>query len=498
MRTSNSLKNIITTIIPFAIIGLLGFIKIRVFVNGLSNDIYSLNQLFFQIMGYLALADAGFGVILVQKMYKAFVEKDHDEISDLYSTTKIFFRRIGIFILVASIILSFFVGVFANVNVSNQYIQIVFIIFSFKNSIEYFMSAPRYVIQADQKMYKINLLVNFIKILESIVEIILVLCGVDYLYVLLPGIFIRIFINYVINKIIFKEYKWLTFNKKCNKNYLKDKYNLISQKIAGIFYSNTDIILISSFLNPIAVIVYTSYNYITKFITDIVFMLASAVTPSYANVINDSSDGKEYKLFNEMNIMFYFTASFVSAVLYALFDNFISLWVGKEYLINTIGLLLIIFILYRNISIRMMYVIINSLGLFKQTSKIILLEAALNIVLSIIGIFIFGINGVLLGTIVSTMLTTFWYFPLYIYKNVFHKKSTKYFLQYFACLLITAILIVVLHMFFQINAINFLMWVLYAIIYSVIIVIALFVIYYICFKSFRKFIARVKYFKLRK
>ena len=64
MRTNKSVKNIISIVIFNLLIGILGFAKVKVFVAGLSDDIYSLNQLFFQIFSYIAIADAGFGLIL--------------------------------------------------------------------------------------------------------------------------------------------------------------------------------------------------------------------------------------------------------------------------------------------------------------------------------------------------------------------------------------------------------------------------------------------------
>ena len=88
MRTKNSLKNIVSVVIFNLIIGILGFIRVRVFVNGLSNDIYSLHQLFYQIFGYIAIADIGFGLILNQKLYKAFAKNDLEEVNKIYSTSK--------------------------------------------------------------------------------------------------------------------------------------------------------------------------------------------------------------------------------------------------------------------------------------------------------------------------------------------------------------------------------------------------------------------------
>ena len=104
MRTKNSLKNIISVVIFNLIIGILGFIKVRVFVDGLSNDIYSLNQLFYQIFGYLTIADVGFGLILNKKLYSALAKNDKKEVNKIYSTSKKFYKYLGIGFIIISLI----------------------------------------------------------------------------------------------------------------------------------------------------------------------------------------------------------------------------------------------------------------------------------------------------------------------------------------------------------------------------------------------------------
>lgn len=484
MRTKNSLKNIISVTIFNLLIGILGFIKVRVFVNGLSNDIYSLNQLFYQIFSYITIADIGFGLILNQKLYKAFAKNDKDEINKIYSTSKKFYFYIGTSMFVIALIISFFVQYLTKANISSWYIQLVFIIFIIRNIVDYFFIAPRYVIDADQKNYKINHLVKGIKVIETIVEIILVLCHVNYLIILLPGIFITIVIDIYINKKIKTYYPWLKNNNKFDKKYLKGTKDLIYQRVSGLLNSNTDIILISAFINPLTVIIYTSYSYITKFVSDTIYIIASAITPSYANVVCKETPQKSYEVFKEINILFLFIASLVTIMFILFLNPLIELWVGKEYLTGKVALILFCVIAFQNIAMRAVMITINSKGLFKETKKATILETILNLIISIISVHKLGLIGVLLGTIISFLLSSFIQNATYIYKNIFKESAWKYFFTYTIVIFITAILTLILKRI-PVNITSVSSWIIYAVIFGLSLLLILFITFFIIFKSFR-------------
>ena len=273
-RTKNSFKNIFSVIIMNIIIGLIGFIKTKIFVSHLITDTYSINQLFYQIYSYITLADIGFGFIISKNLYKAFAKNDREEVNKIYSTSVKFYRIIGVSMFLISIILSFIVPVFTQANLDSTYIRLSFLLFVTRVIIDYFF-----------KSYKINYLLKAIKILESITEIILLLLGFDYLIILIPGIIITIIIDCIICKKVFKEYSWLKNTHTFNKKHLKGTKDLLSIKIAGILNTNTDIVLISTFINPLSVVIYSSYCYITTFITDTIYLIASATVPSFANLL---------------------------------------------------------------------------------------------------------------------------------------------------------------------------------------------------------------------
>ena len=497
MRTKNSLKNIVSVVIFNLIVGILGFIRVRVFVNGLSNDIYSLHQLFYQIFSYIAIADIGFGLILNQKLYRAFAKNDLEEVNKIYSTSKKFYNFIGTAMLIIALIISFFVQFLTKAEISPIYIQIVFIIFIIRNVIDYYFIAPRYVLEANQKLYKVNHLVRGIKILETIIEIILVLIGVNYLLILIPGIILTIIVDIYINKRIAKEYPWLHNDKTFDKKYLSGTKDVIYQKVAGLLNSNTDIILISTFINPISVIIYTSYTYITKFITDTIYTVSSAITPSYANVINKEEKEKGFSVFSELNIMFFFIASFVFIMLYGFLTSLITFWVGSEYIVNNCVLLLFCIIAFQMIADRAIIIIINSKGLFKETKVATILESIINLLLSLLLIHKLGIAGVLIGTIIAKLISSTILNPRYIYKNVFNNKPIKYYILYALIVSINILFVLAFNML-NLKIDSIFIWILYVIAFSILIFIILFIIYALIFKSFKLLIKRgIEFIKVK-
>lgn len=437
MRTQNSIKNIITTILPFVIIGILGFIKVKVFVAFLRDDLYSLNQLFYQIFSYLSLAEAGFGLFIIQKYYKLLASDDKTEIKKIFANSVAFFRLVGGFIVLASVGLSFFVHLLTRAETGRIYMQSIFLLFIIKNVIDYFMMAPRFLISADQKMFKINLWINAFRIIEIITEVALVYLQVDYLIVLIPGIIIKILANILINRIVYNEYDYVRHIKpSLDLSKLKGIGHIFTQRIVGIFHSNTDIVLISAFINPMTVVSYASYTYVTKFIFDITYMIASAINASFAHVVNNNKHNTR-KVFKDLETIFILEASVVFIVLYSFLNEIIRFWVGEKYLISGFSLWLLLLILYLQIVMRPLYMTVDSEGYFKETKKILIAEASINFIISILLINGLGLAGVLVGTFTSILVTSFWYLPGFIYKKTFNQSAGSFFARICANLILT-------------------------------------------------------------
>ncbi|BDP63407.1 hypothetical protein EfmJHP80_09030 [Enterococcus faecium] len=83
---------------------------------------------------------------------------------------------------------------------------------------------------------------------------------------------------------------------------------------------------------------------------------------------------------------------------------------------------------YRNTS----FVFIESFGLYWSQRKKPIIEAGVNLLLSLLLLIVFdmGINGVLIGTIGSSLGFVIWYEAFIIYKTVFEKRFIHFFLTF--------------------------------------------------------------------
>lgn len=490
MRKINAFKNFITYSIPYFLMIILGFVRIDIFIQQLGVEVYALNQLFLQLFSYLSLLEGGIGVLITQRYYQLFITDDKERIKNIYTYSSYFLRKMSLFILLIGVITSFALGYMTNNSLSLGYMQIVFILFILKSIIDYIMFSPRFVIGAEQKMYKINLIINGFLVIEAVLDIILLLNGFDYLFILIVGIIIKFVLNIVINKKIFKLYPWLTKVDKGKMEYIDGIRNVFTHKIVGVVFNNTDIILISSLLNPIMVVMYSSYNYIIKIIRDIIYMLSNSLTSSFGNVYYKENKETTVNIFEEINTLFLFLATFFSIVLYITINSFINIWLGQQFLLNSISLIFLISILFYSIARRTFIMTRDTVDLFKETRVVSIIEAMTNLLLSIILVKDYGISGILFATYIASLLTSFWYYPYYIYKKVFRNTNKifylKYLLKYFITYTLSILLALVGNYFYNLTPpLDYVTWFLKSTVYSTALLIFISGIYYNISSSFR-------------
>ena len=120
-RKENSIKNLLTSVVPYFVITLLGFTRVNAYINGLGEEVYALNQVFLQIFSYISIAEAGAGTLVTQLYYKALADKDKKQINIIFTSCKYVFRNISLIILFIGIVVSFFLKVLTNNNICLLY-----------------------------------------------------------------------------------------------------------------------------------------------------------------------------------------------------------------------------------------------------------------------------------------------------------------------------------------------------------------------------------------
>jgi len=119
-----------------------------------------------------------------------------------------------------------------------------------------------------------------------------------------------------------------------------------------------------------------------------------------------------------------------------LLNPFIKLWIGDTFLLSNEVVFVIIFNFYLMGIRRTLWVFTNTLGLFYHFRYMPFIEITINLIVSIVLLKKFGIVGVFLGTMVSTIVTYLIREPYVLYKNYFECPIQKYFIRYFIYMII--------------------------------------------------------------
>lgn len=432
MRTKKSIINLISNIISLLIISFGKFFLTKLFIQKLGSDINGLYQLFGQIVAYLNLAEGGVGTALTFSLYKPLAEKNIFKINNILSTVKRVYIYIGFTILAMSILLSPFLNSFINTNLGRKELGILFILYTFKISIDYFTNISRFLLQADQKEYKLNFIITIFKSLDMILQFYLLISGYSLYFILTKEIVIIFITNEFIKIKVKKEYKWLDLKTKikdysCLKN---TKYLIIHSLCSAVVY-NTDYILLGKFQNLKDITLYSSYLMLINFVLSIPLRAINSLGASLGNLIIENDLKKLKQVFLELFIMTFYIASICGIIMYYTITDFITLWLGKNFVINKISVLMLVLIFIHSLTRQPAGIIVNSAGLFKETRRSVIIEMVLNLSISLLLVKKYGIEGVILGTLLAHLFSNFWYYPLVCYKRVLKEKFRNYIKIYF-------------------------------------------------------------------
>lgn len=488
MRTKNSLLNFLTSIVPFAVFVVLGFLKVHVWQDHLDSNIYALNQLFFQIFAYLSIAEAGIGALVQKEYFKLLINEDRETICKYYTVSKKMLRKVCYVIMAGGIFISFFLKFLAKGNTLSQaYMQQVFLLFLIKSLVEYFMFAPRFVLTADQKLYKINFQMYLYKIIETLMETLLIYLGYSYVLVLCCSIFLRIIMNLRLNRIVEKEYSWLHTVHNVGSLKITGMQHVFIYKIVSAIQENIGALLISTFVNPISVIIYTNYKYITKYINDFVYQIGASLTSSLGNLLYGEKRESGYITFEMINTLFYFIASFLTISLGYCINPFICIWVGSDKLLDMVSLGCLLFVFFHNIARRPLYILKDVFALYKELQLISIIEAVLTVGMSYFLVLKLGIKGILIAGVLSILLTSFLYLPIVLYKKIF-KIFPWIDLSKYLCSVILSISFLWISFEFlpQISSEGIFSWIYSSCIYAIVVLVVLSIVFFILFRSFRQ------------
>lgn len=452
-RTLNTIKNTSLGLIAQLITICINFINRTIFIYFLGAEYLGLSGLFSNILSMLSLAELGIGVAISFSLYKPLSENDIRKTKALMNFYQLAYRIIGTVILALGLCLIPFLNVLIKERPAIPYFELIYILFLANTVISYFFTYKRSLLSADQKEYINTINRTVFAIIQSVGQFFVLLIFKNYLMYLLVVIVCTLLSNIRISHQCNKLYPYLKDNEekltpKETGVLIKYVGAQLSHKVGGIVVSGTDNILTTALVCNGLIIVglYSNYLLLINTIRSIITMFFTSVTASVGNLNAEGDTEKSKGIFNKMfflNMCFY---GITSSCVFNLANDFINIWVGKEYLLSSVIVLIMVTNYYMT-GMRQTCITFNTtLGLFWNDRFKPWIEAIINLLASIMLIRHFGFAGVLLGTLVSTLTTSFWVEPYILYKHGFEKKLVDYFARYLQYTLTTIFAAVISNM----------------------------------------------------
>jgi len=431
-RTKNSIMNILVGVGSQVIILILTFISRTIFINTLGAEYLGVNGLYTNILTVLSLAELGIGNVMIYSLYKPMAENNIDKIRSLLGYYRSLYSKISISIFSIGLFIVPFLGNIVNSDLDHDKLILYYVFFLANTAISYLVVYKTILINADQKNRIVRLVYTATVILRELIQIIVLIFFQNYLLFLFVMILSTVANNLVISS---KANSLYPFIKKIESK--KEKSNEIHEinqniksafvyKIGAVLMNNTDNILISIILGTVFVGYYSNYSMIVLAVQAIIGILIQAIFSSVGNLNAKEDKQKSFDFFNVLLFFFHFLTAVCSICFLLIFNDFIITWIGSEYVLELNVVVAISFNFYIQNIINPVWIYRETLGLFKDVKKLMLFAAFVNLLLSVVFGFLFGLSGIIVSTALARIVTTVWFEPKILYRKVFEISVRQY------------------------------------------------------------------------
>jgi len=156
-------------------------------------------------------------------------------------------------------------------------------------------------------------------------------------------------------------------------------------------------------------------------------MVFSSLTPSIGNLIAKESPKKRLSVFRTMQTASYWIAGFFVFCLFFLLDDFVALWLGKEFIFDMTTKIAILLSFYLSLLLYPVVAFREATGIYQKTKYVVVLGAILKIIFSITLGMYWGLAGIALAATISRLLTYAWYEPKVLFRDFLDSRATGYF-----------------------------------------------------------------------
>lgn len=432
-RVHKSMLNAEVNLVFYFLSLFFAFFSRKIFLDCLGAEFIGLTGTLNSILGYLNLSELGISACVGYFLFKPLQSNNRQEIQEILSLLGYLYNWIGAIIFGGAVIVSlFFPLIFAKAELGFGIIYFAFYSFLGSSLIGYFINYRQILLSADQKNYLVAIYYQSANLAKIALQIFLAYhyrnlylwVAVEFLF----GIIGCIILNWKINK----EYPWLKVNKKEGKALLR-KYPEIITKTKQVFiHKIKDFVLVRSdelfiflFVSLKMVAYYGNYMIIISKLISLFSAVTGSVGASIGNLVAEGNKERMMSIFWEYTTIQHTIATILCFSLYNFLEPFVAHWLGTEYIMDHQILVLLVIFIYITNSRGSVDAFNYAHGLYADVWSA-WAELIINVTITIVCGFQWGISGILLGKIVSLFTIVVLWKPYYLFTSGFKEPALIY------------------------------------------------------------------------
>lgn len=403
------LRNIISSIASQLTVIAFGLVLPRMFIVSYGSEVNGLLTSLSQLLVYLGLFEAGVGAATLQALYRPVAEGDWDKISRVLSATDRYYRRTGRWYLFALLTLTFLYPLVVSSELSYGVVAGTVFFSGIGNVVVfYFQGKYNFLLQAEGKNYIYTNLTTLISILTSLSKVILIALGANVVLILAASFCVHLIQMAYILWYIRRNYPKLRLDVPPDMAAISQRNYALVHQVSTLIFNNTDVLILTVVCGLKIVSVYSMFKLVTSNLENIL-----RIFPNSLRFVLGQTYQTDLALYTHRSDLFeacYAALTYaVFSVALFLFLPFMALYTAGVTDVNYVdGKLAALFVAASllNLSRTCPLMAIDFAGHFRQTMGRSILESGLNLTVSILCVFRFGIYGVLWGTIAALAYRT--------------------------------------------------------------------------------------------
>ncbi len=459
-----TILNTVTSMASQLVAVIYGFVIPRLILEEFGSEVNGLTQSIKQFLMVISFLDLGVGQVVRSALYRPLSQKDRTKIGAVMASGRKFYRGLLKGLVVYVTILTVVYPMFAKQSFGWMYTASLIVAMSVSSFAQFYFSIINdQLLQADQRGYILYTSQIAANVLNAVLCVWLMRMGGSIQGVKLMTSMVFLLKALTIEIHVRRHYR-LDRNIRYEGEPIKQKWNGVAQHVSAVVLDGTDTIVLT-FLSTLSnVSVYSVYYMVVSSI-QIFYQSAVAGIQSAAGMLWVGGEPKaQIRMFTTVELILHTVTVFLFCCTGLLIVPFIRVYTDgltdAQYIQPLFASLLTF--AYGIRCLRTPYNIwILAAGHYKHTQRCHITAATLNLAVSVLAVFRWGLVGVAIGTLVAMCYQTVW-MALYTVRNLLRLRVLPL-VKRFAVDFLTAGAVLVLCRDFAMHEISYLGWLMLAI-----------------------------------